>query len=57
VRFQEVLSLRITSEQRFHFAAKLFIGTGFVKITSARTRIELASGIVEFLDLAPPVQS
>ncbi len=56
-RFQEALGFRITSKQRFHFAAKLFIGAGFLKIKGARARIELASGIVELLDLAPPVQS
>jgi hypothetical protein len=27
-RFQEVLGLRITSEERFDFVAKLFVGTG-----------------------------
>jgi hypothetical protein len=56
-RLKEVLGVRITSEQRFHFAAKCFIKTGFLKKTAAGARLELASGVIDLLDLAPPVQS
>jgi hypothetical protein len=56
-RLQEVLGFRITSQQRLHFAANLFIGAGFLKITGARARFEFESGVIKFLDLAPAVQS
>ncbi len=55
-RFQKVLGLRVTFEQRLHFGAKLLIGAGFLKITAARARFEFASGVIEFLDLTPSVQ-
>src|SRR5579862_6541651 len=52
-RFQETLSLFLASEQRFYFAAHLFIGTGFFEEPISLPGFTFAGSMIKLLDLAP----
>jgi hypothetical protein len=51
--FQESIRLVLASEQGFHFAAHVFVRTGFPKKPISVAGLTIARSMIELLDLTP----